>query len=76
MNESSSTVQKENLNESKHKEQPNENIKKNPSMFSDIKEVLKAVEYSKSKIDSNLAALARERDNKMFYLLNSNLDDQ
>ena len=45
-------------------------------MFSDIQEVLKAVEHSKTRIDANLAGLARERDNKMFYLLNSNLDEE
>ena len=45
-------------------------------MFSDIKEVLKAVEYSKTKIDANLAEMARERDSKMFYLLNSNLGEE
>ncbi len=49
---------------------------KNMSMFSDIKEVLKAVEYSKTKIDANIAELARERDNKMFYLLNSHLNEE
>ena len=52
------------------------NLNKKMSMFSDIKEVLKAVEYSKTKIDANLAELARERDNKMFYLLNSHLDEE
>ncbi len=52
------------------------NSNKKMSMFSDIKEVLKAVEYSKTKIDANLAELARERDNKMFYLLNSHLDEE
>lgn len=47
-----------------------------PSMFSDIKEVLKAVEHSKSQIETNLKELARERDNKMFYLLSTFSDDQ
>jgi hypothetical protein len=41
------------------------------SMFSDIKEVLKAVEYSKSKIEANNVTELRDRNNKMFYVLNS-----
>ncbi len=40
-------------------------------MFSDIKEVLKAVEYSKSKIEANNVTELRDRNNKMFYVLNS-----
>lgn len=50
-----------------------ESLKK-PSMFSDIKEVLKAVEISKSQIELNLIELARDRDNKLFYN-STTLDD-
>ncbi len=46
------------------------------SMFSDIKQVLKAVEFSKSQIELSLADLIREREKKSFYLLNSNLDEK
>ena len=46
------------------------------SMFEDIKQVLKAVEYSKSQIDLGLADLMREKEKKKFYLLNSNSDSK
>lgn len=52
-----------------------ESLKK-PSMFSDIKEVLKAVETSKSQIERNLIELTRDRDNKLFYNLTTFDDDQ
>ncbi len=42
-------------------------------MFNDIKEILKAVEYSKSQIDDNLADLIRARDIKLFNLPNYHL---
>ncbi len=54
---------------------PNDN-KSIPSFFSDIKEVLKAIEISKSQIDMNLVELERERQNKLFYLFNSAESDE
>ena len=47
-----------------------------PSVFSDIKELLKAVEISKSQIDMNLIELERERQNKLFYIFNSAESDE
>jgi len=44
-----------------------------PSMFNDIKEVLKAVEFSKAQIDDSLADLVRARDIKIFNLPNYHL---
>lgn len=40
------------------------------SMFDDIKDVLKAVEYSKAKIDANDANRLKPRDDRMFHILN------
>jgi hypothetical protein len=42
-------------------------------MFNDIKEVLKAVEFSKAQIDDSLADLIRARDIKIFNLPNYHL---
>ena len=47
-------------------------MKRNKSVVSDIKEVLKNVESTKSKIDLGLAQIERQRDNNIFYSLNSN----
>jgi hypothetical protein len=52
-------------------EDPNKLNSTSSSMFSDIKEVLKAVEYSKSKIEAENVTEHRDRNNTMFYVLNS-----
>lgn len=74
MSDDDSLKKKIELNEKSIKEL--ENNKRKSSMFSDIKEVLKAVEYSKNQIESNSSKLMRDRDNKMFYLLNSIRDEE
>lgn len=66
--------QREELETIREKLQSEEKRRKS-SMFSDIKEVLKAVEYTKNQIDSNAYKLSRERANKMFYLLNAVPDE-
>lgn len=50
-------------------------MKRNKSVVGDIKEVLKNVESTKSKIDLGLAQIERQRENNFFYLLNSNAED-
>jgi hypothetical protein len=39
------------------------------SMFSDLKEVLRAVEISKSQIDNSLNGMQRERENKILQII-------
>ena len=51
----------------KQQEDEHSSIAKTQSMFNDIKQVLKAVEESKSKIDTRLSELNRQRENKLFY---------
>jgi hypothetical protein len=51
----------------KQQEDEHSEITKTQSMFNDIKQVLKAVEESKSKIDTRLSELNRQRENKLFY---------
>ncbi|CAF0840022.1 unnamed protein product [Brachionus calyciflorus] len=47
-----------------------------PSMFSDIKDILKKVEISKNKIDTFMNEIDRKKNTKMFYLLNENDKDE
>jgi hypothetical protein len=52
-------------------ELPNKLNSTSSSLFSDIKQVLKAVEYSKLKIEAENVTELRDRNNKMFYVLTS-----
>lgn len=70
MNNSNSSTQINKITEPAMENKIIEN-KSIPSVFSDIKELLKAVEISKSQIDMNLIELERERQNKLFYIFNS-----
>lgn len=45
--------------------------KRRSSMFGDIKEILKAVEFTKKQLEAEADIANRERQNRMFYALSS-----